>query len=42
MEALKRSEELLLADKKQSADQAALQEQRYDKLKTHAMQQMEM
>lgn len=42
MEALKRSEEMLLADKKQSTEQAAMQEQRYDKLKSHAMQQMEM
>lgn len=42
MEALKRSEEALLTDKRQSAEQASMQEQRYDKLKTHAMQQMEM
>lgn len=42
MEALKKSEENLLADKRQSAEQAAMQEQRYEKLKSHAMQQMEM
>lgn len=42
MEALKKSEELLLADKQQAMEQAAAQEERYDKLKKHAMQQMEM
>lgn len=42
MENLKKSEENLLADKRQSAEQTALQEQRYEKLKSHAMQQMDM
>lgn len=42
MENLKKSEENLLADKRQSAEQTALQEQRYEKLKSHAMSQMEM
>lgn len=42
IETLKKSEETLQADKKQSSETAAAQEIRYDKLKKHAMQQMEV
>lgn len=37
---LKRTEETLLAEKQQSAENLRLQEQRYDKMKKHAMQQL--
>lgn len=39
---LKRTEEALLAEKQQSAENLRLQEQRYDKMKKHAMQQLQM
>lgn len=39
---LKLSEESLLADRKQLMDNLRMQEQRYDKMKSHAMQQLEM
>lgn len=39
---LKRTEEVLLAEKQQSAENLRLQEQRYDKMKKHAMQQLQM
>lgn len=42
IESLKRSEETLLADKKLSGETAAAQEIRYEKLKMHAMAQMEV
>lgn len=42
IESLKKSEESLLLDKKQAAEQAASQEARYEKLKSHAMTQMDM
>jgi len=39
---LKSNEESLLAERKQMMDNLRLQEQRYDKMKNHAMQQLEM
>lgn len=39
---LKTNEEALLGEKKQLMDNLRLQEQRYDKMKSHAMQQLEM
>jgi len=39
---LKNNEESLLAERRQMMDNLRLQEQRYDKMKNHAMQQLEM
>ncbi|XP_034131411.1 transforming acidic coiled-coil-containing protein 3 isoform X7 [Drosophila guanche] len=39
---LKHSEDTLLADKKQLMENLRLQEQRYEKMKSHAMQQLEI
>ncbi|KAH8343969.1 hypothetical protein KR084_002827 [Drosophila pseudotakahashii] len=39
---LKNNEESLLAERKQMMDNLRLQEQRYDKMKNHAMQQLEI
>ncbi|XP_016997528.2 uncharacterized protein tacc isoform X1 [Drosophila takahashii] len=39
---LKSNEETLLAERKQMMDNLRLQEQRYDKMKNHAMQQLEI
>lgn len=39
---LKKSEEALLAEKRQNLENLRLQEQRYEKMKNHAMQQLEM
>ncbi|CAD7093446.1 unnamed protein product [Hermetia illucens] len=39
---LKSNEEALLAEKKQNLENLRLQEQRYDKMKNHAMQQIEI
>ncbi|XP_055679508.1 uncharacterized protein LOC129787771 isoform X2 [Lutzomyia longipalpis] len=40
--ALKKSEENLMAEKKQCLENLQLQEQRYEKMKSHAMQQLEL
>lgn len=39
---LKRTEEALLAERQQNLEYLRLQEQRYDKMKNHAMQQLQM
>lgn len=39
---LKGNEENLIAESRKNAENLRLQEQRYDKMKNHAMQQLEM